>query len=103
MAVTLTAAELAAALRMGDSAEETAEATRLLGYATGAVTKHADAAPDTAHNEAAIRLAGYLYDQPFAPRGDGYAASLRNSGAASILLPYRVRRAGTVGAAKVAT
>ena len=40
MAVTITAVELAAALRLGDSAEETAEATRLLAYATEAVTKH---------------------------------------------------------------
>ena len=31
--VTLTVAELAAALRLGDSAEELAQATRLLAYA----------------------------------------------------------------------
>lgn len=101
MAITLTAAELAAALRMGDAPEETAEATRLLAYATEAVTKHAGDAPDTAQNEASIRLAGYLYDQPFAPRGDGHSAALRNSGAASILSPYRVRRAGIIGNATV--
>ena len=39
MAVTLTAAQLATALRLGTSTEETAEATRLLAYATEAVTK----------------------------------------------------------------
>ena len=101
MAVTLTETELAAALRMGDAAEETAEATRLLAYASEAVTKHAGDAPDIAQNEASIRLAGYLYDQPFAPRGDGHSAALRNSGAASILSPYRVRRAGIIGNATV--
>ena len=94
MAVTLTAAELAAALRLSDSPEETAEATRLLAYATEAVTRHVSTAPDVVHNEAVRRLAGYLYDMPEAGRGDGYANALRNSGAASILLPYRKHRAG---------
>ena len=41
MAVTLTAAQLAAALRLGDSVEETAEAVRLLDYTRRAVFKHA--------------------------------------------------------------
>ena len=96
MAVTLTAAALAQALRLGDTPEETAEATRLLQYATEAVTKHAPAAPDAVHDEAAIRLAGYLFDQPTAGRGTGYADALRHSGARAILLPYRFHRAGSV-------
>ena len=99
MAVDLTVAQLAAALRLSDSAEETAEATRLLAFATAAVVKHAPAAPDVVHNEAAIRLAGYLFDMPNAGRGAGYADSLRNSGAAAILLPYRIHRAGSVAEA----
>ena len=94
MAVTLTVAELRAALRLTDSAEETAEATRLLAYASEAVVKHAPDAPDVAHNEAVRRLAGYLYDQPEASRGDAYGNALRNSGAARMLLPYRIHRAG---------
>ena len=94
MAVTLTAAQLAAAIRLGDTTEETAEATRLLAYATEAVTKHAPDAPDAVHDEAVIRLAGYLFDQPTASRNLAYADSFRNSGAAAILLPYRVHRAG---------
>ena len=94
MAVTLTVEQLAAALRLGDTTDETAEATRLLAYATEAVTKHTPAAPDATANEAAIRLAGYLFDQPNAGRGVMYANALRNSGAAAILLPHRVHRAG---------
>ena len=62
MAITLTPAGLAAALRLGDSPEETAEATRLLAYVTAAITKHLgaafDGAPDAVVDEAAIRLAG---------------------------------------------
>ena len=102
MAVTLTAAQLSAALRLSGSDEETAEAVRLLAFATAAVVKHAPAAPDVAHNEAAIRLAGYLFDMPNAARGAGYADSLRNSGAASLLLAYRVHRAGSTAEAVAA-
>lgn len=96
--VTLTVDALAAALRVGDSAEETAEVTRLLAYATEAVTRHAPDAPDVVLNEAAIRLAAHLFDQPNSTRG-GYANALRNSGAGAILLPYRVHRAGTTAEA----
>ena len=88
MAVTLTTAALAAAIRVGDSTEELAEVTRLLDYATEAVTKHAPDAPAAVHNEAVVRLAGYLFDQPQASRRDNHAFALRSSGAARMLLPY---------------
>ena len=99
MAVTLTQVELSAALRLGTSTEEIAEATRLLTYATEAVTQHAPHAPDAVHAESVIRLSGYLFDQPFAARGDTYANALRNSGAARMLLPYRIHRAGSTAEA----
>lgn len=89
MAVTLTVDQLRAALRLADSQEETDEATRLLAYVSEAVVHHAEAAPDVAHNEAARRLCGYLYDMPEAAKGDGYSNAMRNSGASRILLPYR--------------
>ena len=64
MAVTLTRAQLAGAMRVGNSTEEMAEVIRLLAYATEAVSKHlGDAfanAPDAIVNEAVIRLAAYL-------------------------------------------
>ena len=94
MAVTLTVAELLAALRLGDSAEEHAEVERLLTYATEAIEQHAPEATETAMNEAVRRLAGFLFDQPEAGRGDAYANALRNSGAQRMLLPYRIHRAG---------
>ena len=104
MAVTLTVVQLRDALRLGASTTEMAEATRLLAYATAAVTKHAPDAPDAVQDEAVIRLAAYLFDQPTAGRYTGHANALRNSGAASILLPYRVHRAGsTAGAAAAAS
>ena len=94
MAVTITSSELLASLRLGNSAEETAEVTRLLAYSTEAVTLHAPFASDTAHNEATRRLCGYLFDMPEAARADGYANAMRSSGAARMLLPYRLHRAG---------
>ena len=94
MVVTITVAGLQAALRLGDTPEETAETTRLLNYATEAVTRQAPNAPTVAQNEAVRRISGYLFDQPEAGRGDGYANAMRNSGAARILLPYRVHRLG---------
>lgn len=50
MAVTLTVAQLVAALKLGSTTEETAEATRLLATATEIVTKHAPDAPDAIQN-----------------------------------------------------
>ena len=102
MAVTISVTALLAALRLGSSDEETAEATRLLAYASAAVTKHVPDCPDVIHNEAVVRLAGYLFEQPFAARGSAFANSLRNSGASAILLPYKVIRAGSVTGAVAA-
>ena len=106
MPVTLTQVELSGALRLGDSTEETAEATRLLSYATAAVNRHLgdafDDAPDAVANEGVIRLAAYLFDQPNAGRGLVHADALRSSGAAMILLPFRVIRAGSTGDAVAA-
>ena len=99
MAVTLTQAELAAALRLGDTTEETAEVTRLLAYVTEAINKYAPGAPDATASEGAVRLAAYLFDQPSAGRGVAFANAMRNSGAASMLLPYRSHRAGSTATA----
>ena len=95
----ITADEFRAALRVGDSPEEQAETTRIYAYAVEAVEKYAASAPDVTKSEAIVRLGSYLFDQPTSARGDAYAAAGRNSGAWSILAPYRIRRAGTIGEA----
>ena len=97
MAVTLTVEQLAAAIRLGSTDAETAQATRLLALGTVAVTKHAPNAPDTIQNEAVVRVAGYLFDAPQAAQGTGYADLLRNAGVLALLLPYRIHRAGSTG------
>ena len=102
MAVTITVAGLAAAMRVGETAEETAEVTRLLAYATEAVVRHAPAAPDVVHDESAIRLGSYIFDQPTASRRDAFANAMRNSGAGRMLLPYVEHRVGATAEATAA-
>ena len=103
MAISLTQAQLSAAIRLGDSPEETAESARLLIYVAEAIARHLgdayDDAPEVIVNEAAIRLAGYLFDMPNAGRGVSFANAGRNSGAWTILLPYRLHRAGSTSEA----
>ena len=102
MAVTITAAAIAAAIRLGDSAEETAEVTRLLEFATETVQRYAAEAPTVAQNEACVRLVGYLFDQPFTSRDGAFSNSMRNSGAGRLLLPWRIHRAGSTAEAVAA-
>ena len=103
MAVTATVAQFAAALRVGDATEETAQIERVRNFAIAALTRHLGAAygsvPEAVANEAAFYLAGYSYDRPTTYRGAGFADSLRNSGAAALVLPWRIHRAGTVAEA----
>lgn len=97
MAITMTATTLRRALRLTDTdAATTAIVTRLLGTATSLVLEHAPDAPDAVHNEAVVRLAGYLYDAPTSGPGAGYAHAWRNSGAQSMTAPWTSRRAGAV-------
>ena len=98
MAVTIQNTDLAKRIRLGTSAGELAEVDQLLAYATEAVTKHAPDAPDVVHDEAVFRLAGYIYDRPFASADTRFSNVLRNSGAASALLPYRMHGAGVTNA-----
>ena len=96
MAITLTIAELLAALRLTDTTEELAEATRLHALASEITTTTAPDAPDVVANECVVRVSAYLYDMPNAAPGDGYANAWRSSGAGRLALPYIVHRAGLV-------
>ena len=104
MAVTLTAAELAEAIHADASV-----AGRLLPVVTDIVERYAPAAPDAISNEAAVRCAGYLAEQPADARRSEtigavstswaatHTSALRHSGAMALLSPYKVRRAGAIG------
>ena len=103
MAVTLTAVELAEALTT-----DQALAVRLHGVAVALVERYAPKAPEAVQNEAVIRAAGWLHEQPpagvrietigdeafeYAPAMVG---ALRHSGAMALLSPWKVRRAGAI-------
>ena len=97
MAVTVR--QLAAALRLitdltADPPEpQLAILTRLLGVGDAFVSREAPDAPEAVQDEAVIRFASYLYDQPSAGRGDSYGNAWRNSGAASLVTRWIERRA----------
>ena len=97
MAVTLSIEELRDAIRAGDSTEETVTVTRLIGVASALVLKYSPGAPDAVHDEAAVRVAGYLFDAPSAP--NAVANAMRNSGAYAMLMPWRIHRAGSTAEA----
>ena len=96
---------LGAALGIAD--EGTLE--RLGSTAAALVERYAPSAPQPVRNEATIRCAGWLAQQPaasvrsesvgdistsYAPTHTG---ALRHSGAMALLSPWKVRRAGAIG------
>ena len=67
MSVTRTLAQLAADLRIGDGVTEPTGAVavvlgRIAATARTMVEQYAPAAPDSIHNEAFVRVVGWLYD-----------------------------------------
>lgn len=89
----LTVEAIAIACRIGDSTDELAEVTRLKAVAEALVDEHAPDAPTALKQESVVRLCGYWFDMPNAPRGSSYANVMRNSGAGRLLLRYKVLRA----------
>ena len=102
MAVTRTLAQLAADLRLGDGTTEPTGPqgivlARIDATARAMVLEFAPDAPDAIHDEAYVRLAGWLYDADPSGSTPGGPSALRSSGAAAILSPFKVRRAGVIG------
>ena len=98
MAVTISSLALAAALRAGDGTTALTEPlsgviVRLLGAATALVEGYAPNAPESVQDEAVVRLAGWMYD---AIPGRTWASAMGQSGAQSILSPWRSRRARNI-------
>ena len=97
MAVTLTAVQLAAALRIGDGVTPLEEPQagvidRILASATALVESYAPDAPEAIQNEAVIRVGGFLYDSP--PGASmRFANPLGDSGAQALLARFRIVRA----------
>lgn len=101
MAVTLTAQQLAYRLRLvADTDTDLAEpqlsvVNAVLSAATALVLEYAPTAPDAIHNEAATRLAGFLYDAP-PGASTRFQNAMQQSGAVALLGSYRVRRAAAL-------
>ena len=98
MAVTITPQNLITELRLGDSLEELELATRRLAYASEEVIAEAEGATDACHNEACIRLASFIYDQPTSSPDNRYANALKSSGAQRVLSRYKTRQAPVIRA-----
>jgi len=101
MAVTITAAELVPTFPDSFVGDRTAFAERILRFAPAFMLKQAPDAPDEMHNEATIRLAGYLVDRNSLSIASiqneralsgvvqgQFANSFRYSGAQALLLPW---------------
>ena len=97
MSVTVTALQLASAMRIGDATSPLEEpqstlVDRVLASATAIVERYAPNAPDAIHDEAAIRLAGFLYDAP-PGASQRFTNPFADSGAQALLAHYRVLKA----------
>lgn len=101
MAVTVTVADIALELRLIADASDTVPSghsvilTRLMATASALVLRYAPAAPDSQHNEAVVRVCGYLYDVGPHERGR-MQDPLAQSGASALLGPWRAQRAVSV-------
>lgn len=96
----VTAEELTATLRVDpDDADEQSIVARILATGNALVEHYAGNAPTAIKDEAAIRIAGYLYDAPTASRTTMFAHVGRNSGAWGLLLPWRRPSALSTGEA----
>lgn len=89
MAITLTLAQFAAAIRAGDGTNEPTGAEKIAIEGTFEAVKQvvndiAPTAPEAVANEAVVRAGGYLYDAPEGQGGD----FMTRSGARSLLKEY---------------
>ena len=101
MPITITVAEIAAAIRVGSEPEETAEVSRIRDYAVVAIMQYLgdafDDVDDVVLNMACTLLTGWLYDRPTTTAGVGFANAIKFSGAIRTLFPYKIHNVGIVG------
>ena len=86
-------------------ADRLVEVTRLLSVAQSIIERYGgDGVPEAVSNEAIIRLVGYFLEARFGAFASSqtkippqaHAAAFRNSGAQSLISPWKVRRGGAV-------
>ena len=103
----LTAARACLGGAIGADDESTLD--RLGAVAAALVEREAPGAPQEIRNEAAIRMAGYLWQSDFGgvraeavgevsfEHSTNHGMAFRNCGAKALLAPWKVRRAGVIG------
>ena len=99
MAVTLTAIALAGKMRLGDGQSDLPEPLGstiggLLDSVTAMVERNAPDAPESVQNEAATRLAAFLFEAPVSRQSQNPMAQ---SGAGAMLAPWRRQRVRPTG------
>ena len=101
----LTIQALAGALRLDMPLADGQEAilTRLSSVGSALIDLYAPNAPTAIKQEATIRIAAYLYDQPESPVGARYSMAWRNSGSSALLAPWIVRGATLINAPGIST
>ena len=68
----------------------------LMDTACELVNQYAPGAPEAVAREALIRVAGWALESSAGNEETTHAGALRRSGAASLLSPWKVRRAGAI-------
>lgn len=100
MAISIKQADATVAIRAATTVESIdATVALVIGYlfpaASAMVVEYAPDAPDAVHNAALVRLLGWMYDAD--PSDPGIGRAMMVSGAAPLLGPWRVHRAGAIG------
>ena len=107
MAITLTPVQLADAIRADSTdADVITLVTQKLAAASAVILEYAPNAPDAIHNEAAIRMIGFLVDAPFSGGAGSFINALQGkvinldllamSGASGMMAAWRTHRAGII-------
>ena len=74
------------------------EIETLLAAAAALVTKYAPLAPEAVQDQAVLQVVGYIHDGPnWTERRAVTHNAMLSSGAAAMLAPWKVRRAGVIG------
>ena len=93
MAVSI--ADLLEAIRVEDSQANQKAVMRIKKTVEAVIEQYAPNAPDTVKDQACIMAAGYIWEAPAAaPARMNFSNALQNSGAASLLAPWREHQAG---------
>ena len=87
--------ELLEAIGLESSAATQKTVMRIKKAAETLIESYAANAPDTVKDQACIMMTGYIHEAPAsAPARMNFSNALQNSGAASLLAPWREHQAG---------